>query len=77
MVGNYNLSAIINCFEHPLMVGFVIAALYTCWPSLSAAQRFLGYGLALCGTAGMLFTINILLNHERLADNHYHHRRLH
>jgi two-component sensor histidine kinase len=63
--GNYNLSAIINCFEHPLMMGFVIAALYTCWPRLSAAQRFLGYGLALCGIAGMFITINILLNHER------------
>jgi two-component sensor histidine kinase len=63
--GNYNLSAIINCFEHPLMVGFVAAALYTCWPRLSAAQRFLGYGLALSGTAGMFITTNILLHHER------------
>jgi two-component sensor histidine kinase len=63
--GNYNLSVIINCAEHPLMLGFVIAALYTCWPHLSAAQRFLAYGLALCGAAGMLITVNVLLNHER------------
>ncbi len=63
--GNYNLTGIVNCFEHPLMLGFVIAALYTCWPRLSAAQRFLGYGVALCGTAGMFITVNILLHHER------------
>ena len=65
--GNYNLSAIINCLEHPLMMGFVIATLYICWSRLSAAQRFLGYGLALCGIAGMFITANILLNHERLS----------
>jgi two-component sensor histidine kinase len=63
--GNYNLSAIVNCAEHPFMLGFGVAALYTCWPSLSAAQRFLAYGVALCVTAGMFITANILLNHER------------
>jgi two-component sensor histidine kinase len=63
--GNYNLSAIVNCAEHPFMLGFGIAALYTCWSRLSAAQRFLGYGVALCITSGVFITINILLHHER------------
>jgi len=63
--GNYNLSAIVNCAEHPLMLGFGIAALHTCWRHLSAAQRFLAYGVMLCVTAGIFITANILLNHER------------
>ena len=63
--GDYHLTGIVNCFEHPLMTAFVIATLYTCWSRLSAAQRYLGYGIMLCGLAGVFITINILLNHER------------
>lgn len=63
--GNFNLTGIVNCLEHPLMLTFIIATLYTCWNRLSQAQRYLGYGIMLCGCAGIFITINILLNHER------------
>lgn len=64
-LGNYNLSGLIHFCEQPLMLAFVVSAILVCWPRLSPAQRYLAYGLALAGLAGLFITVNGLLNHER------------
>src|SRR6201999_3344754 len=53
----------------PIMLGFVFATLFHCWPRLSAPQRYLGYGVMLCGAAGLIATTMALLNHEKTLDN--------
>ena len=63
--GNYWLTGVIHYAETPVIVGFIIASIYTCWSRLSLAQRYLGYGLILCGTASFFVLANALLNHER------------
>jgi two-component sensor histidine kinase len=65
---NYQLTGYIHFMEHPLILGFIIATLYTCWPKLSPAQRYLGYGIMLTGIAGFLITLNSLFNHERTLN---------
>jgi len=63
--GNYNLTNNITLWEHPLTMTFIISALYTCWRDLNPAQRYLAYGLVLCGTAGLFVTINSIFLHEK------------
>jgi two-component sensor histidine kinase len=63
--GNYWLTNVIHYVENPVIVGFIIGAIYTCWRRLSLAQRYLGYGIVLCGTAGLFIAGNALFNHER------------
>jgi two-component sensor histidine kinase len=63
--GNYWLTNVIHYVQNPVFLGFIIAAIYTCWPRLSLAQRYLGYGVILCGLAGFFIAANALLNHER------------
>lgn len=63
--GNYHLSSLISCMEHPLMLGFIVATLLTCWPRLNPARRYLAYGILLCGISGLFVTLNVLFNHEQ------------
>lgn len=63
--GNYYLSSLVDCAVHPVMLGFIAVVLKTCWPRLNSAQRYLAYGIALCGAAGVFVTANIVFNHER------------
>jgi two-component sensor histidine kinase len=63
--GNYWLTNVIHYTENPVILAFIIAAVYTCWTRLSLAQRYLGYGILLCGTAGLFLAANALINHER------------
>lgn len=63
--GNYWLTNVIHYIENPVIVGFIIGAIYTCWRRLSLAQRYLGYGIMLCGTAGLFIAGNAFFNHER------------
>lgn len=63
--GNYWLTGLIHYIENPVMIAFIIAAIYTCWPRLSPAQRYLAYGVIVCGIAGSFIVTNALLNHER------------
>jgi len=62
--GNYWLTGVIHYAENPVMVGFIIAAVYICWSHLSPAQRYLGYGLMLCGAASSFVAANALLHRE-------------
>ncbi len=62
---NYTLTATIACVEHPVMLAFIVSALYTCWSRLSPAQRYLGYGIMLCGATGLFITVNAMVNEER------------
>lgn len=63
--GNYSLSSLICCLEHPLMLGIIVVTLWTCWSRLNPAQRYLAYGILLCGASGLYATLNALLTHER------------
>jgi two-component sensor histidine kinase len=63
--GNYWLTNVIHYVENPIFVCFIIAAIYICWHRLSLAQRYLGYGVMLCGAAGLFIAGNSLFNHER------------
>ena len=63
--GNYNLTNNISLWEHPLTMAFIVSAIYTCWRGLNPAQRYLAYGLLLCGTAGLFITINSIFLHEK------------
>ena len=67
--GNYYLSALIDCAIHPILDGFIVACIITCWNRLTSAQRYLAYGIGLCGLAGILITASILLRHERTLDS--------
>lgn len=63
--GNYWLTTVIHYVENPVILAFIIAAISTCWSRLSLAQRYLGYGIMLCGTAGLFIVANAILNHEQ------------
>ncbi|HLZ89782.1 MAG TPA: histidine kinase dimerization/phosphoacceptor domain -containing protein [Puia sp.] len=63
--GNYSLASNLTCAEHPLILAFILASLFICGPRLSAAQRYLAYGIALCSIAGVFVTLNAVINHER------------
>ena len=65
LTGNYRLSSIIHFCEHPFMTGFIVASIYTCWHRLSLSQRYLAYGLIVCGFTGVLVTLNALVHHEQ------------
>lgn len=67
--GNYWLTNVIHYVENPVILAFIIAAIYTCWPSLSLAQRYLGYGIILCGLAGMGIVANAMINQERALSS--------
>ena len=67
--GNYYLTGIIHYIENPVIVGFIIAAIYTCWDRLSPAQRYLGYGIILCGATGLFIAANAFLNHEKALSS--------
>jgi len=63
--GNYYLSGMLDSAVHPLLLAFIVVVIHTCWTRLSSAQRYLAYGIALCGVAGLYITGSILLRHER------------
>lgn len=63
--GNYRLTNLIHYMENPVTLAFIVGAIYTCWSRLSLAQRYLGYGIMICGLAGIFVAANALLNHER------------
>jgi two-component sensor histidine kinase len=63
--GNYWLTNVIHYVENPVILAFIVAAISTCWPRLSLAQRYLGYGIVLCGAAGLFIVANAILNHEQ------------
>src|SRR5581483_3974643 len=63
--GNYWLTGVIHYIETPVVVTFITAAIYTCWRHLSPARRFLGYGIILCGLAGIFVSTNAILHHEQ------------
>ncbi len=63
--GNYWLTNVIHAAENPVMLSFIFSAVFICWPRLSLSQRYLGYGLVLCGTASLFVVANAVLNHER------------
>ena len=63
--GNYWLTGVIHCIENPLLLSYIGIAVYMCWKRLSAAQRYLGYGVMVCGAAGLFITVNTLLIYER------------
>jgi two-component sensor histidine kinase len=67
--GNYYLSAVIDCAVHPILLGFIVACIVTCWTRLNSAQRYLAYGIAFCGLAGIFITTSILLQHERTLNS--------
>lgn len=67
--GNYWLTGMIHYIENPVIVAFIIASIYTCWPHLSPAQRYLGYSIAFCGTAGLFIAANVLLHHEQALSS--------
>jgi len=63
--GNYRLTNLIHYVENPVILAFIVGAVYSCWSRLSLAQRYLGYGIMLCGATGLFVAGNALLNHER------------
>jgi two-component sensor histidine kinase len=67
--GNYYLAALIDCAVHPILLGFIVICIITCWAHLTSSQRFLAYGIALCGLAGIYITTSILLQHERTLSS--------
>ncbi|HWB91707.1 MAG TPA: histidine kinase dimerization/phosphoacceptor domain -containing protein [Puia sp.] len=66
---NYWLTGLIHYIENPVIVAFIITCIYTCWPRLSPAQRYLGYGIVLCGAAGLFIAANVFLNHEEALSS--------
>ena len=67
--GNYYLSAMIDCAVHPILLLFIVLCIATCWTRLGSAQRYLAYGIALCGLAGVFVTASILLRHEQTLNS--------
>ena len=67
--GNYYLSGLIEFSVHPLLLAFIGIVIVTCWPRLTPAQRFLAYGIALCGIAGICITTSVLLRQERTLSS--------
>jgi two-component sensor histidine kinase len=63
--GNFSLASQISGFEHPLMLGFIVATLWTCWPRLNSARRYLAYGILLCGASGLFVAVRALVIHEQ------------
>ena len=63
--GNYWLTGVIHYIENPVIVTFIFAAIYICWRRLSPAQRYLGYGVALCGLASIFISANAYIHHEQ------------
>lgn len=63
--GNYYLSGLTECAVHPILLTFIAVVIATCWARLNSAQRYLAYGIALCGLAGIFITTSILFHHER------------
>jgi two-component sensor histidine kinase len=67
--GNFYLAAMIDCAVHPILLGFIVVCIATCWARLTSAQRYLAYGIALCGLAGIFITTSIVLRHERTLNS--------
>ncbi|GGA95707.1 hypothetical protein GCM10011511_18780 [Puia dinghuensis] len=68
--GNYRLATLLTCLVgQPLMLAFVAAILYTCWPRLKPAQRYLAYGILLTEVAGLFLALNALIIHERTLSS--------
>lgn len=67
--GNYWLTGIIHYIEDPVVVTFIVAAIYICWPHLSPAKRYLGYGIILCGLASIFISANAWLHHEQALSS--------
>jgi two-component sensor histidine kinase len=67
--GNYWLSGLIDRITHPLMLISVTAIVYTCWPKLNPARRYLIYGLILLAAAGLYLTLYAILDQEKALSH--------
>ncbi|HVS96729.1 MAG TPA: histidine kinase dimerization/phosphoacceptor domain -containing protein, partial [Puia sp.] len=67
--GNYRLAGIVEFSAHPILLGFVGTVIVTCWPRLTSSQRYLAYGMALCGLAGIFITTSIVFRQERTLSS--------
>ena len=65
LTGDYRLSNYIDRMCYPLMLIALTALLWACWPRINPARRYLAYGIALFGLAGLFLTANALLHQER------------
>jgi len=67
--GNYYVSGLVEFGVHPILLAFIAMVIVTCWPRLTSSQRYLAYGIAICGLAGIFITTSILFRHERTLSS--------
>lgn len=63
--GNFNLANNINLWSFILPFSFITISLWTCWPRLTRAQRYMAYGLLLFFVAGVFIVLSSAILREK------------